>query len=426
MEIGVVGGGLAGLVCARRLAIRGHEVTVYEARSTVGGRVGSHRRDGYVFDRGFQVLFTAYPAAQRELDYESLELRHFRPGAIICRPGHRAKVSDPLRDPRAAVETALTTDLRVGDKLRVLRLRRRLRRKPVSEIFEGPDETIASYLDQLGFSERFRRNFAAPFFGGITLDRSLQNSKRVFEFTFKMLAEGGIAVPAEGMGAIPAQLADSAATHGATILTGRTVTGIKGDQAGGSIHLGDDQVDVDAVVVSTDPPTAASLTDVDISADKMVGCTTQYYSLDASELGAGRRLLLNSGETADPNLIVPITEVAPEHAPGDTTVLSATFLGDTEVPAETLADQTRASLGSWYPERSIDSLELLETTRIDAAQFRQPPGIHEQLPDTRSPHGKIYLAGDYTRNSSINGALQSGRDAAVAVAADVEDSQMSP
>lgn len=426
MKIGVVGGGLAGLVCARRLATRGHEVTVYEARSTVGGRVGSRRRDGHVFDRGFQVLFTAYPAAQRELNYEELELRHFRPGAIICRPGHRTRVSDPLRDPRAAVETALTTDLRVGDKLRVLRLRRRLGRKPISEIFEGPDETIASYLDRLGFSDRFRRNFAAPFFGGITLDRSLQSSKRVFEFTFKMLAEGGIAVPAEGMGAIPAQLADSAAAHGATITTGRTVTKIDGETASARIHTGDDEVAVDAVVVATDPLTAASLTDVEIPVDAMVGCTTQYYRLSASGLGTGRRLLLNSAEAADPNLIVPVSEVAPEHAPGDESLISATFLSDTDVPADTLAERTRATLGSWYPERSLDSLELLETIRVDAAQFRQPPGIHEQLPDTRSPHGSIYLAGDFTRNSSINGALESGRDAADAVAADGEDSEMAP
>jgi phytoene dehydrogenase-like protein len=420
MHVGVVGAGLAGLVGARRLAERGHEVTVYETEGSVGGRVSSLRRDGYVFDRGFQVLFTAYPAAKRELSYPDLDLRRFRPGAVICRPGHRAVISDPLRDPRAAVETALTTDLRLGDKLRILRLRRRLRQKQVSDIFDGPDETIASYLEGFGFSERFVQNFAAPFYGGITLDRSLQTSKRVFEFTFKMLTEGDIAVPARGMGAIPEQLAGSAREAGVDIATDRTVTDVVGEEDAARIHTEADRVDVDAAIVATDPPTAASLTGLDIDAEEMVGCTTQYYRLPGSDLGTGRRLLLNSADTPGPNQIVPVTGVAPEHAPDETTVLSATFLSETDAPAATLAERTHATLEAWYPERSVEGLEPVETTRVPAAQFRQPPGIHDHLPDPRSPAGMVYLAGDYTRSCSINGALESGRDAAVAVAADTE------
>jgi phytoene dehydrogenase-like protein len=66
-EVAVAGGGLAGLVVARRLAEAGVDVHLYETRDTVGGRVRSRHRDGFVLDRGFQVLFTASPAPQREL-----------------------------------------------------------------------------------------------------------------------------------------------------------------------------------------------------------------------------------------------------------------------------------------------------------------------------------------------------------------------
>jgi phytoene dehydrogenase-like protein len=415
MDVGVVGAGLAGLVTAKRLAAADHDVTVFEARESVGGRVTSVERDGYTFDRGFQVLFTAYPAAQRELDYDRLDLRRFRPGAIVCRPDHRAIVSDPFRDPRAAVETALTRDLTMGDKLRVLRLRLQLRTTSVDAVFDAEDETIEAYLRRRGFSQRFRRNFARPFYGGITLDPSLQTSKRVFEFTFKMLSTGAIAVPAAGMGAIADQLADQVRTAGGQIETGSEVLGVTGGAGGATLTVAGESHEVDAAVVATDPATARRLTDIESIPTETKGCVTQYYRLGSSELGTGKRLLLNATADGGPNEIVPVTEVAPEYAPDDETVISATYLGVPSDDDRTLTERTRETLAAWYPERSIDRLECVHTDRIPNAQFAQPPGIHETLPGPRDPEGAVYLAGEYTRDSSINGALLSGRDAASAV-----------
>ena len=49
--------------------------------------------------------------------------------------------------------------------------------------------------------------FFRPFLGGVFLERDLVTSSRMFRFVFRMLIEGATAVPARGMGAIPAQLA---------------------------------------------------------------------------------------------------------------------------------------------------------------------------------------------------------------------------
>ena len=141
---------------------------------------------------------------------------------------------------------------------------------------------------------------------------------------------------------------------------------------------------------------------------------TQHYAL-ASHVGldAGRRIVLNADDDA-PNTVAPMSAVAPEYAPDDRTLLSATFLGREALdrPAEELATATREALASWYPERSFESLATLATDRIEFAQFAQPPGVHETLPDVADPEGSVYLAGDYTEWSSIQGAMESGRVAA--------------
>jgi len=411
--VAVVGGGLAGLTAARRLAEDGADVTLFERRDAVGGRVRTEQVDGFALDRGFQVLFTSYPAARRELDLDALDLRRFAPGATICRPNRRTVLADPLADPRTAVETLFNRDATIGDKLRILRLRRDLSGVDPEAVFSGPDQSIRAFLDERGFSERVVERFLAPFYGGITLDRSLSTSAAVFEFTFGMLATGDAAAPAEGMGAVPAQIADTARVAGAQIETGARVT----DVTEGTVHLGGETVDADAVVVATDPPTARDLTGVEAIPTEGRGCVTQYYRFPESfSLDAGKRLLLNAGDEG-PNHVAPQSAVAPEQAPDDATLVSATFLGDAP-DDEALTASTTETLRSWYPERQVPAPEVLRTDRIPFAQFAQPPGFYRDLPDARAPEGAVYLAGDYTRDSSINGAIESGRDAAAAVRAD--------
>ena len=83
-DVVVVGAGMAGLRCALELRARGLEPLVLEAADAVGGRVRTDEIDGFLIDRGFQVLLTAYPEARAIFDYPALDLRPFFPGAL-CR-----------------------------------------------------------------------------------------------------------------------------------------------------------------------------------------------------------------------------------------------------------------------------------------------------------------------------------------------------
>jgi phytoene dehydrogenase-like protein len=414
-DVVVVGGGLAGLVAARTLADRGHDVTLFERRGTVGGRVRSRTVDGFTLDRGFQVLFTAYPAVRRELDLDALDLRSFTPGATLVRPGERSTLSDPLRDPGALTATLFNREVTLADKLRVLALRRDLSKKSVDGIFAGDDESIDAYLRERGFSQKFVGNFAAPFYGGITLDRSLSTSRSVFEYTFKMLTDGETAVPAGGMGEIPAQLAAGAREAGVEVTLETPVVELSTDDRGAVVETAGETVTADAAVVATDPATARDLTGCEAVPTGTRSCVTQHFALpETQRLRSGKRLLLNAADDR-PNQVAPMSAVAPELAPEDRQLLSATFLGEQAGDDAVLAGAVREALASWFPENQFSELELLATDRIEFAQVAQPPGFYDHLPAVDAPGGPVYLAGDYTRWSSIQGAMESGRAAALAV-----------
>src|SRR4051812_24245846 len=96
-EVVVVGAGLAGLACARRLAASGVAVTLLEAADTVGGRGRTDVVDGFRCDRGFQLLNPAYPEARRVLDLHALRLRPLPVGVIVATEGPRRLLADPRR-----------------------------------------------------------------------------------------------------------------------------------------------------------------------------------------------------------------------------------------------------------------------------------------------------------------------------------------
>src|SRR5689334_7091429 len=98
-EVTVVGAGLAGLACARTLQSARLVVGVVEASDDVGGRVRTDAVDGFLLDRGFQILLTPYPELPRWVEPGGLELRRFDPGARVHVDGRFHTVGDPRRRP---------------------------------------------------------------------------------------------------------------------------------------------------------------------------------------------------------------------------------------------------------------------------------------------------------------------------------------
>jgi phytoene dehydrogenase-like protein len=105
-DVLIVGAGLSGLCCARRLQEQGIHCLVLEASDGVGGRIRTDIVDGFRPDPGFHVLLTSYTEAKAILDYEALNLKPFLPGALVRYGGRFHELTDPWRRPLFAIRSA--------------------------------------------------------------------------------------------------------------------------------------------------------------------------------------------------------------------------------------------------------------------------------------------------------------------------------
>jgi phytoene dehydrogenase-like protein len=107
-----------------------------------------------------------------------------------------------------------------------------------------------------------------------------------------------------------------------------------------------------------------------------------------------------------------LTNTAPSYAPSGQHLLSCTVLGDAAVSDDELYDRVRAELAPLFPDSDTDLWKPLKIYRIRWAQYAQPTGIWEQLPEQRTLRPGLILAGEIAVSSSLHGALASGQRAA--------------
>lgn len=424
----VVGAGLAGLSCGVHLHRAGRAVLLLEAGDAVGGRVRTDEVEGFRLDRGFQVFQTAYPEAKRLLDYGRLKLRSFRPGAMIHTgkpsfPGVFGQpfrvMSDPWRDP---VTTAVHVFNGVGsfsDKLNFANLRQHVLRQTAEALAAEPNLTTAEYLRLRGFSDEVVDQFIRPWFSGVFFERELETPSRHFTFTFKMFAAGDAALPADGMQAIPRQLAEALPSEAVRLNT--EVASVTGDQVtltSGEVLQGS------AVVVATDGPAAGRLVgDQDADGSSITtatrGTVCLAFAAERSPIHFGMLLLNGSGQGIVNNLVVP-SMVTRTYAPAGQHLVLVSVLWDEAagLDDEALVTQVKGELVKWFPAERIDvsTWRHLRTDRIEHALPKLTLDDFEDVA-ARQPLcvDGVYVCGDHREAASLNGAMKSGRLVAEAI-----------
>ncbi|MFN8592918.1 MAG: NAD(P)/FAD-dependent oxidoreductase [Thermomicrobiales bacterium] len=422
----IVGAGMAGLTAAVALHEAGVPVRVYEASNGVGGRIRSdYRPDGFVIDRGFQVLLDAYPAAKRWIDYDAMRARPFDAGALLWTGKRLVPLADPLRHPSALVRDLSTSLFPASDKARLARLAAFAAMAPwqsanAAATALGNDVSGSEFLWSRGFSERFVDRFARPFWGGITLDRHLAGSAGPLLFTLKMFLHGRAVLPSTGVGAMPAQLRSRLPADAVRLNSSVTAIVTEGRRATG-IRVGDETVNADAIIVATDPPAAAGLTGVRILPTAERGSPTiTVFLAGRRNPGTGPRLVLDATRRMTINSLAPLSEAQPAYTPPGQYLLAAEVIGeaaadrDVESLAATARREAALMLG-----HAPEDWRVLETVVVPYSQFAQPPGIYRRLPGNVTPIRGLYLASEATVDSSYNGAMTSGETVAGIVRRDL-------
>ncbi len=406
-DVVIVGAGLAGLACADRLCELGRRPLVLERGDHIGGRVWTDSIDGFLLDRGFQVYLSAYPEAGRRLDLEALDLRHFRPGALVFRGGKLHRVMDVFRAPRHVLSSALAPIGSLWDKLLVAELKRRLHSRSVGSISRSGDRSTEDWLRRFGFSEGMIDGFFRPFYGGIFLERELRTSSRMFAFTFGLFSRGHASLPAGGMKQIPLQLAGRLPEG--TIRLNTTVSAV----ASGAVVLGDgSRVGAGATVVATDCSDLGKLLPGELGSRTWRSVIGIAFTAPVSPLGEPIIALNGSGQ-GTVNSVSVLSDVAPGYSPDGRALVSVTVLGNPD--ASNLEDRVRGELRGWFGA-AVDAWDHLHTHRIARALPEQPPGIGDfSGPGFRRSHG-VYLCGDHCATPSIEGAIRSGVSVAEAIA----------
>ncbi|MBK8093265.1 MAG: FAD-dependent oxidoreductase [Verrucomicrobiaceae bacterium] len=410
----IIGAGLSGLACARVLARAGVPFTVLEASDGVGGRVRTDVVEGFRLDRGFQVFLPAYPEARRVLDYDALDLRPIYRGADVFVRDRFHRVADPLRHPLVALRN-LHDDTVVShaDKWFTMLLRKEafgLRGPPRWQ--EEVEMETEEYLRKFGFTERVLDRFYRPFFGGIFMEKDLRTSARMMLFLFAMFDRAGSALPAQGMQAIPDQLA-MALPPGSL----RLRTPVSAVRAGEVALESGEVLHAEHVVMAVSEDAALRLRTSEGAAGAAPASrstTCLYYAAAATDMPEGRDpILYLDGDGRGPvNTACVLSRIAPEYAPEGWHLISASVLG---MPSSLeLEGVVRQQLVRWFGPR-VMSWRHLRTCQVRHAQ---PEGRQLRLGDgplSAKIEQGLYRCGDWCEDVSINGALVSGRRAGEAV-----------
>jgi phytoene dehydrogenase-like protein len=404
-DVIIIGAGVAGLTAAIYLEEAGLKPLIIEATGRVGGRVKTDQYQGFLLDRGFQVLLTTYPEAKNLLDYEALNLKNFASGAIILNEhGEKDVISDPLREPSTLLTSLFSSVGTIRDKFKILKLSNQLKAKKIQTIFEGNDYPTLQYLKDFGFSEQLITHFFQPFFSGIFLEKNLKTSRKMFEFVFKMFAEGHAALPALGIGQIPIQLRNKL-----------NLTEIKFDER--VTHLEGNKVFTNKnacyegkkILIATEAIGLARQYDKALNV-KYGGTSVLYFSADTAPL-KGKYIALNIAKSKIINNLSVISNTLPSYAPKGKHLISLSTVGLATEAQEKLIELVKEEMSHWFGNQ-VNGWQFLKMYHVPYALPTQESVIYEPSRQDMQLNETTFICGDHLSNSSLNAAMKSGRLAA--------------
>ena len=402
--IHIIGAGISGLTAAKVLEEKGFYPIVLEATGRVGGRVKTDVVNGHQMDHGFQVLLTGYPAAQRYLNYEKLNLQKIAPGAAIFKNKKQKIIGDPLRDLFFLLPTLFSGIGNFQDKIKILQLNAELKKKSLLAIFSTPTEKTSTYLTKFGFSKNMISDFFKPFFSGIFLETKLETSSRMFEFVYKMFGEGYATIPKSGMEAIPKQL-----------LKQLKKTTFKYNTKVAEVNEGEivleDQTKIKSHYTLIATQANRLLPHLNRQSISWKSCVNFYFETDKRTIKKPLIGLIAQQSSLVNNIFYTTSIATKTRAKKE--LLSVTVIDTKNLKEEALLQQVKKELKELC---GIDVGQLIKQYTIPMALPNLANLTHELDPIDTQVGNTLFVAGDTLLNASLNAAFIAGEMAALRLA----------
>ena len=381
----VVGAGLSGLSAAITLENEGISVTVLESSDRPGGRVTSDVIDGFICDRGFQLINANYPEIKRIGIIKEIDFVSATSVIEVARNEDRIRIGDP----RSAFLSVFNSE--TGSIIEKLRLIKYL-------LISKPAASVGEELKNSGLGKTYER-VLRPFLTGVFLADPLLVNSEYGRTAIKHFVTGNSGLPVGGV----KSFSEALASRVIDIRYGIQVNSIKKN----TVSTSKGKFEADAIIVATDATTAAQLLDL-TEVPQLVGCTTWYHSTKESP-SRSKSLVIDSQNRGPVVNTMVISNMMSDYAPAGKNLISSTSI----LPAT--ESEIRRHLAILY---GVDTRNWKLVAKYEIPSALPLAGLEKTLVSGAHVKDSIYLAGDYKSAPSQNGALLSGRLAALSVLVD--------
>lgn len=376
----VIGSGLAGLSAALTLQSAGKEVVVLDSADRPGGRVASDAIDGFILDRGFQLINLNYPEIERLAIAPELDFKVAPRSLRVSFDSDFVNLGDPRTSFLSIFSSASGS---LPSKAALLRY---LASKPQTA------ESVEAHLIRSGCADLYRK-VLKPFLQGVFLADPSRVSAVIGREIIGSFISGRSGVPALGVAQLPIAL--SKRVKNLKLKT--RVEEIRGKV----IVTSNGEFVAEKIILATDLTIAGQLLGAD-QVKPLLSATTWYHATENPPTETAQLVIDSQGRGPVVNSIV-ISNLADSYAPAGQSLISSTTIShasESEVRRH-LALMWGGSTGDW---------RFLAKYEIQSALPLFVPGL-QQVKNFRI-NQYVYCAGDYLTSPSQNGALLSGRLAA--------------